>query len=397
MKNIAIYGIGGLYNFGCEAILRGTVEYIRNIYGDSVNIVYYSRNIREDSKVAKSMGIGVVDIGRKTSFFKKIISKIIDILEIPIVPFFKDEFEKIIKNSDVIVSVGGDIYTIPNYLREKKRYRYVNYLVEFGEKSLKKGKTIIIYGASIGPFGYYEKALNYYINHLKKVDQIICREMESVEYLKREGVIDNVMFLPDPAFLVEHSNWKRNLKYLGINLSELSFIETYGKVSEGKLVSICNLLNELSRITELPLMLIPHVLSPYTPADNDFIFLKKIYDRLAENVKTNTALVKPGSFIDAKQYLRQCKFVISARMHCAVNAVIEGVPSIFLSYSQKAKGMSYFIYGEDWLCVSMQQMDTKLIPTVKKLIEKYDEVNHHLERRNLEIQNIYKDYFQIYK
>ena len=28
-KNVAIYGIGGLYNFGCEAILRGTVKYIK--------------------------------------------------------------------------------------------------------------------------------------------------------------------------------------------------------------------------------------------------------------------------------------------------------------------------------------------------------------------------------
>ena len=55
-------------------------------------------------------------------------------------------------------SVGGDIYTIPKYLRKRNHYRYVNYLVEFGEYALKRGIKIIIYGASIGPFGKYEKA-----------------------------------------------------------------------------------------------------------------------------------------------------------------------------------------------------------------------------------------------
>ena len=39
---IALYGIGGLYNYGCEAIVRGTVSIIRQIASD-VQIVYYSK------------------------------------------------------------------------------------------------------------------------------------------------------------------------------------------------------------------------------------------------------------------------------------------------------------------------------------------------------------------
>ena len=55
--------------------------------------------------------------------------------------------------------------------------------------------------------------------------------------------------------------------------------------------------------------------------------------------------------------MKQCKFVIAARMHCAVNASIEGIPTIFLTYSQKSKGMAQFIYGSENLCIPMQEID----------------------------------------
>ena len=55
---IALYGIGGLYNYGCEAIVRGTVSIIRQIASD-VQIVYYSKRADEDR-------IKIVDLGIET-------------------------------------------------------------------------------------------------------------------------------------------------------------------------------------------------------------------------------------------------------------------------------------------------------------------------------------------
>ena len=149
---IAIYGIGGLYNYGCEAIIRGSVEFIRRKYSNP-EITYYSRSFLEDMSLAKELGINIVSIERKSNLIKKCISKLIDITELPIVPFFTEEFKLIVDNSDVVFSVGGDIYTIPKYLRERKHYRYVNYLVKFGEYALEHSVEVVIYGASIGPFG----------------------------------------------------------------------------------------------------------------------------------------------------------------------------------------------------------------------------------------------------
>ena len=394
MNRIAIYGIGGLYNYGCEAIVRGTVEYIRNVYGDDISITYYSRNMKYDKTITDTLDINIVDISQKSSFIKKCVSKAIDILELPITPFFSKEYKTIIDNSDLIVSVGGDIYTISKYLRSKKKYRYVNYLVEFGEKAIKAGKKIVIYGASIGPFGKYDKALNYYIGHLRKIDQIICREEDSVEYLRNQGIINNVCFLPDPAFLVGKCGEESERKYIGINLSELSLQELYGKLTEDHLLRICNLLSDISTQTQSPLILIPHVISPHTIEDNDLLFLKRIYNKLSDDIKAKTVLVEPKNFIDAKNYLNQCKIVIAARMHCAVNSIIEGTPAVFLAYSQKAKGMAKFIYESERWCVPIQQMDKMLLPVITELMEDYSNVKAQIDKRNIEIIDIYINYFK---
>ena len=62
MKRVAIYGIFGLYNYGCEAIVRGTVDFARRLYGEECPIVYYSRNYQDDKKTADELGI---DGGKK--------------------------------------------------------------------------------------------------------------------------------------------------------------------------------------------------------------------------------------------------------------------------------------------------------------------------------------------
>ena len=64
MKRIAIYGIGGLYNYGCEAIIRGTVSFIKHIFGENCVITYYSRNYDYDKKITDDLEIKIVNIER---------------------------------------------------------------------------------------------------------------------------------------------------------------------------------------------------------------------------------------------------------------------------------------------------------------------------------------------
>ncbi len=391
---IAIYGIGGLYNYGCEAIIRGTVEFIKKNYNNP-KITYYSRNYKDDLILANELGIQIVSIERKSTFLRKCISKLIDLSELPIVPFFKKEFKLITENSDVVFSVGGDIYTIPKYLRERKHYRYVNYLVEFGEYALKRRIKIVIYGASIGPFGKYEKAKKYYLEHLKKVEKIICREIETQRYLENNGISKNVILLPDPAYLVSDPNEKikKIPRYIGINLSELSLLEVYGSSRENITLKISSIIEEIYLKTKIPIILIPHVMSPHTTIDNDFKFLEKIYFSIKDELKSYIKVVKPTNFIDTKNYLRECIIVVAARMHCAVNAITVGTPAIFIAYSQKSIGMSNFVYGKNEWCISINDINRDLIDLIINLLNNEEGVRKIINKRIFEIQKIYDNYF----
>ncbi|WP_379702087.1 polysaccharide pyruvyl transferase family protein [Mediterraneibacter gnavus] len=388
---IAIYGIGGLYNYGCEAIIRGSVEFIRRNY-NSPEITYYSRNYKEDLLLASELKIGIVSIERKSTFIRKCISKLVDITELPITPFFKDEFKLITENSDVVFSVGGDIYTIPQYLRNRKHYRYVNYLVEFGEYALKHNVKIIIYGASIGPFGEYEKAKKYYFDHLKKVEKIICRETKTKQYLQSNGIDKNVVFLPDPAYLVQDTTSDKTPRYIGINLSALSLQEVYGGSVEDMVLQVSAMIKEIYLKTKTPIMLIPHVVSPHTPVDNDLKFLEKVYSAITDDLKCHVKLVNPTSFIDAKNYLKECRVVAAARMHCAVNAITVGTPAIFIAYSQKAVGMSTFVYEKSEWCVQISEMDKKLPDMIFNLLGEEKVVRENVSKRVCEIHELYNEY-----
>lgn len=389
---IAIYGIGGLYNYGCEAIVRGTVEFVRRNYSNP-HITYYSRNYMYDKPLAEELQIDIVSIERKQNIFRKAISKIIDIMEFPIVPFMKKEFKQITMNSDIVFSVGGDIYTIPEYLRKRKHYRYVNYLVEFGNYALKHNVKVIIYGASIGPFGDYEKAKQYYFNHLKKIHKIICREENTLEYLKKNEIERNVIFLPDPAYLVNDSTPEQTPKYIGINLSGLSLQEVYGGSVETAVPKVCKMIEEIHFMTKMPIMLIPHVLSPHTLIDNDYKFLERIYNEINDSLKENIMIVKPTSFIDTKRYIKMCRVIAAARMHCAVNAITVGTPAIFIAYSQKARGMCKFVYKNDLLCLSLNEIDSKLPKLIVYLLNEECKIRQEINVRVENIREIYTDYF----
>ena len=93
-----------------------------------------------------------------------------------------------------------------------------------------------------------------------------------------------------------------------------------------------------------------------------------------------------GGFLGIKKQLRECKIVISARMHCAINAVCENVPTIFLSYSQKSIGMCKYVYGDDKWVILLNEIQTNLIEKAKEMLDDRETIIQVLSRRNREIQ-----------
>ena len=379
---IGLYGIYGTYNFGCEAIVRGAVKFIRNNF-DSCEIVYFSYSYEFDRKALSDLDIRIVPVENKRTFIVRVINKMFSIMNFE-KRIFTIPFKKIMDQVDIIFSIGGDIYTIPAYLREKKKYPYYNHLVDFCNEAVSCDKRIIVYGASVGPFGSYKKAVDYYVKNLSKYEKILCREQDSVDYLKKLG-LDNMIFFPDPAFTVRQEQAEEvKQQYIGVNLSPLSLNETNGSYGEQEIKSMASLMDRLIKETNENLLFIPHVISE-NPNDNDYIFLKKVYEVMS--YKENVSFADhSGGFLGIKKQLRECKIVISARMHCAINAVCENVPTIFLSYSQKSIGMCKYVYGNEKWVIKLKNINTDLMSKVKELLNNRNEVCKVLVDRNRGIQ-----------
>ena len=71
--------------------------------------------------------------------------------------------------------------------------------------------------------------------------------------------------------------------------------------------------------------------------------------------------------------MSECSVVISARMHCAINAITEGIPAIFLSYSEKTLGMSKMIYGTEKFALQLNEFNdsNKIICCIENIFDNY--------------------------
>ena len=386
MIKIGLFGIQGVYNFGCEAIVRGAYKFINSVY-PCCEIIYFSYSIEDDKKALKDLDIKIIPVKTNRSFIKRAFNKISTTIGCNR-RFLLFDTDIIINGVDVIVSIGGDIYTIPEVLRKNNEYPYYNQLVDFCDRAIAKGKKVIVYGASVGPWGNYKKAVDYNVKALSKYKVILCREEESVDYLKNLG-LTNVSFFPDPAFQIRGNNDATEKKYIGINLSPLSLKELYGEYNEEHIEGLSKLIDQIYDKTGKEIMFIPHVLSK-SDNDNDLWFLQKIKDKMSKKEKVVFADCTKG-FIGLKQDISKCYVVAAARMHCAVNAIDENVPAIFLAYSQKGVGMCKYIYGNDKYLIDLKDIDTRLVDVIQNALGEYKELSEYLVNRNIEIENYYNE------
>ena len=383
-----LYGINGVYNFGCEAIVRGTYQFLKDCRADG-EIFYYTYNYDYDSKLLEDLDINLVPIKRNRNIINRSINKALSLLNVEkrILPF---NWQEIIDQIDVIVSIGGDMYTIPVSVRETQTYQYYNSLADFCNRAIERGKQVVVYGASMGPWGDYDRAVRYYSDNVSKYRYLICRESATLEYLKSVGV-KGAIFQPDPAFLVSLPDnvQSSEKKYVGINFSPLSLRELYGTYSDEMVEQYAGIVNQIIEQLNTDVLLIPHVLSD-VESDNDEIMLNKLMDTISEHLKPRVRLAETDKgFLGIKEQLHHCKFIVAARMHCAINAITEGIPAIFLSYSQKSQGMTQYVYGNKKWILSLKKIDTDLIPLMSEMNNCWKDTSDYLNNRIIEIRQEY--------
>lgn len=351
MKNVLLIGIGGVYNYGCEAIVRGTVKILKSV-DPYISVTYASYNYVDDVKRLQGCDVRILRRSlRKRWSWQNIIRKLLAYAGIKYhLPYDSTDW---VTAFDTVFSIGGDIYTLDH------DGSYNPTLPLFLEKCQSLGLKYVLWGASVGTFEQNPKAVEFFSKHLKKVDLIVARESVTADYLYSLGIVRNIVLAPDPAFSVECSSVEdgENLKALtiGINLSPLSALYHYKSLEVAinkQSAAICGLGRELN----CKLMLLPHVFST-SLNDNDLYYLERIAERVRAAGQRVTVVDSDPGFVGLKNYLVKCNFVIAARMHCAINAITMDVPTVFLSYSEKAKGMAEYVYGTRNAALSLTEFE----------------------------------------
>lgn len=384
---IALYGIYGVYNYGCEAIIRGTEIILHNIWPD-LNIKYISPRVKDDKKRLKGCDLDILprkkhhlvsiqSLNNISAYYTGFYSK-----------KFYSEYTDWIGDCDAVFSIGGDMYTLPYNYNESKYRKYYNPLIHLGDIVKEKQKKFIIWGASIGPFENNPQTKKIFINHLKNVDLIVSREQMTTSYLNNLKIKKNVIECPDPAFFVPIAqdislNTFSDIDKIriGINFSPLSIIYGVGKSNQDKFFKeIINIITTLVRELDAEILLLPHVICDFNINDDDQRYLMSIKDNLHPDIAKYVKIVDndPG-FIGIKDKMLTCDIVIASRMHCAINSITLEIPTIFISYSQKSIGMVKFIYGnEDWI-LTLNQMNSKvLLNMVEFMLKKSKTIKSNL-------------------
>lgn len=387
VKRFVLYGISGVYNYGCEAMIRTISAQIYNI-NNSYRVIYQTFNYKYDVEALKNCD--TVEVRKIQPRVNPINKKFFRFLRRKLRMAKPDDYlyfdTEWTKQCDVLVIIGGDVFDLLPH--QKYRGDYRNDRIFISQMVKNYGGKIILWGISVGDFESNKKAKNTLIDYFKNiVDWAIIRDKKSYNYLKNNG-INNISLCSDPAFMqreLQYINVKKKIlgvnlsplanRYLRLSLTEEEWIEKWARVI--KAVS--------DDLNYDEIYLIPHVVNESNKYDDDYSYLEKIYNILRKYKKVEL-LPRNIGFCGIKEYLIKCDLIFAARMHCAVNAITCGVPTVFLSYSPKSIGMCEYVYGnQDWLIDMNELCESYNSEKIKWYSSRIESQHKYLSNKNYEL------------
>lgn len=317
MKQFLLYGHGGAYNHGAEAIVKCTVGLFKKHYPGSEFLLsthFKDQDMEFDMPVDEYLERDqrLLETDRNSSR-KKLYDGLI----------YQSTLDKISRDT-VCLSVGGDNYCYDNW----RKWRPIH------ETALERGAASILWSCSVEPSMLNDDM----IATLKSHHLITARESLTYHALKQKG-LDNVIQCTDIAFLLESKACQVPDQFVPgntvvINIGPL-IVRREG-IDGIILRNAQNLIDTIIQNTDMNIALLPHVLMP---ADNDLEVLSTLYQRTA--YKERVCLIDEKlSAAEYKYIISKCRFGVFARTHASIAAYSSGIPSIVLGYSVKSAGIA---------------------------------------------------------
>lgn len=365
---ILIIGTGSLLNYGCEAIVQGTYVIIKHFIPDA-QIYLASEDKTYDRKFLPA-DIHLITYKQRFTFYrvwKGILRRIFHIGTGSAVRMNCN----VAKKYDFVLSCGGDNFC---ETPDGTIYTLLEDLMKVGDIAYKYHRKYVLWGASVGPF---TRKINYerVIDNLKKTNLICVREQLSYQYLTQEKTLNNkAKLVADPAFCMQpdtNIEFKKESGYIyiGLNVSELSVSHTMK--AEERADFIRQLFEKFDDILQsypnYRFVCIPHVVIPGGFVQDDGAFLRQYVNvtRYSNRVEILSGGIGAAK---TKAYIAQMDLLVAARMHCCVGGISTATPTLFVTYSNKGKGMSYYAYKHHDYEIEVPELISPRFPDLLNLM-----------------------------
>ena len=332
-KNFLLYGYGGAYNHGAEAIALSTIAFLKKKW-PGCHITLSTHFIEQDLEFALPVdGYCVRD------FDYVELDKQSDVKGLYNEQIYRQTIYAITRDT-VCLSIGGDNYCYPNW----QRFALIH------QKALGKGALSLLWSCSIEPSAMTPEMMDV----LKSHHLITARESLTYNALVERG-LDNVMPCSDIAFGMKPKEVPLPDYFLpkntvALNISPLVLRKE--KIPGIAMENMQNLLDYIVSETDMNVVLLPHVMMPMDN-DSDALGQLRIKDK-------SRVWMAPGS-LSATQYkyiVSKCRFGVFARTHTSIAAYSSHVPCIAIGYSVKARGIAQDLGMQDYV-LPIEQFDTK--------------------------------------
>ena len=326
MKHFLLYGYGGAYNHGAEAIVRTTIPLLRRQGGEVVLSTHFPEQDKEfgvdilvDKLIPADLSYVAQERKAATMEEKEAYAKLI----------YQNALAEI-DDDTVCIGIGGD-----NYCYEWSARQGVML-----NKAIRKYCTSsILWGCSVDPEAITPEVRE----DLAGYDLITAREPITYQLLK--DINPNTVKVADPAFLLERTDLPlpegfQEGNTVGINVSPL--IMKYG--TEGSLIldNYRLLIRYILEKTDMSVCLISHVVWPY---NNDLEPIDVLYHEFGNFDRVSR--ITDGNCCELKGYIARCRFFVGARTHATIAAYSSCVPTLVVGYSVKSRGIAQDLFGTD--------------------------------------------------
>jgi len=356
MNKLLLYGHGGAYNHGAEAILRSSLPLFRKTGVPVLLSTHFPEQDREfglDKIVNRLIpaDLSLVPEERTASGFKE--------KECVAARIYRDALSEI-DSGTVCIGIGGDNYCYSNWYRQSIFHRTAK----------ARGGTSILWGCSIQP----ELIDGRMAEILQQHDHIYTRESLTESTLREHG-ITQVTRLSDPAFFLPPEPTALPAGFHGtvaaVNLSPL-VLRRSEKVLDYFIKTARCLLERADS-----LLLFPHVTMP---SDDDREALALLEHGLTESECTRLCWTPGGLNAAQRKYLiSKCAILICCRTHASIAGYSTGVPTLVVGYSVKAQGIGQDLDMERW--VIPWEESARLPKLVAELWERQVEIRKHLAEK----------------